>query len=93
MREEENNNHHSSLFISHYLSITHIITIRETRRHLYCTWGVVVGNFFYCLDIIFFRWRRSKLVNYLHYDCLFSNLRGGKDQDHEIKFPFSDAVD
>ena len=47
------------------MSITHIIITRETRTHLYCTWGVVVYNFFYCLDIIFFRWRRSMLVNCL----------------------------
>jgi hypothetical protein len=77
MREEENTNHYSSLFISHYLSITHIITTRETRRHLYCIWGAVVGIFFYCVDI--FRWRRSMFVNFLNYDCLFSNLSGGKD--------------
>jgi hypothetical protein len=43
---------------------------------------VVVGNIFYCLDIIFFRCRRSMLVNFLNYDCFFSNLRGGKDTLH-----------
>ena len=45
MIEEENTNHYSSLFISHYLSITHIIPTRETRKHLYCIWGLVVGSF------------------------------------------------
>ena len=81
MREEENTNHYSSLFISHYLTITLIIPTRETRKHLYCIWELVVGRFFYCVDI-FFRWRRSMLVNFLNYDCLCSSSSWGKDTLH-----------
>ena len=63
---------------------------RETRKHLhcvegmlvctfyYCMWGVVVGSFFYCM-YNFFRWGRRVLVNFLNFDCFFSNLSGGKD--------------
>ena len=65
------------------LASTHIITTtRDTMRHLFCMWGVVVvESIFYCVHI-FFRWRTNMLINFLNYDCLFSNLSGGKDTLH-----------
>ena len=45
-----------------------------------CVRGVVVGTgrFFNCVDF-FFRYRKRVVVNFLSYDCLFSNLSVGKD--------------
>ena len=44
----------------------------------HCMWGVVVGSFIYCV-YNFFRWRKRVLVDFLNFDCLCSNLSGGKD--------------
>ena len=47
-------------------------------RFFICVRGVVVGRFFNCVDF-FFRYRKRVVVNFLSYDCLFSNLSVGKD--------------
>jgi hypothetical protein len=57
---------------------THHQYHQDTMRQLFCMWGVVVvESIFYCV-YIFFRWRTNMLINFLNYDCLFSNLSGGK---------------